>query len=1112
VSDNQENQRRPQDAGHRRWVDADAAMRAWSEHALHPLVVTGPDLAVLYVSDAVVALTGFSREELIGSRYPYPWWAEEDAEQREKTFIAAWRTGDPKAEIQIQRKDGGRRWIRTAASPVPGEKGEYFFLTSWTDITEIVSAREREAHLNRVLHAIRDVGRLITLESNANRLLLEACRLMTSTNGYHNAWIGLFDDDGAVRNVAHAGFDKRIAPLLEQFGSTRQPSCVQRARETGQVLSITNPPRQCHDCPLAPGSAERGSLVRRLEHEGRIFGLLCVSAPPRFVEDPEEIELLGEIAADLSFALHAIEARRGQARAQAELDRQHDMYQLTLEHLTDALFLTDDAGDFTFVCPNVFNILGFSSEEIAARGNVAEVLKGFPHAPPAIHARGEIANTELEIATKDGRTRTLLVNAKSVAIHGATILYACRDITERKAADQKIRAINERLEGILSSISDGFYALDNNLVFTFFNDSARQILGVPDVPLVGRPASEVFPEATGTILETNLVEVLRTRRPAAFEVFFDTPPYVNWYEVRCYPYENGVAVYFQVTTERKRAEAAAELSKQRLKAMLQLAEMHDTDESEIAHFVMEQAIALTGSTYGFVALAIGDSEDAFRPLAWSTTVMKECVTQEAAALFNPSEGGVWAEALRQRKTLIINDYNEPHPAKIGLPEGHVAVTNLLNLPVFEGDRIVAMVGVANAATGYSQTDEHQVKLLADGMWRQISRHRQQDELRSLEAQLRQSQKMEAVGRLAGGVAHDFNNLLTGIQGYTEIMADSIAMGDPMLRDLEQVSRAAEQAAKLTQQLLAFSRRQVIAPQVVNLNELIFNSQGMIERMIGEDIDLQFWSGADLWWVKVDPHQLDQILINLATNARDAMPSGGKMIVETANVTVATQKTPLDADLVPGDYVRLTVSDNGEGMDESTCARAFEPFFTTKEMGRGTGLGLATIYGIVKQNHGFISVESQPGQGAAFTVLLPRCLDAALESSARRAPSKAAGGSETILLVEDEELVRNLFVRILRGHGYDVHDAAGGGEALLFCDRHQGKIDLLVTDVIMPTINGRELYDRLHKLRPETKVLFISGYSEEIIGRHGVLEDEVSFLQKPFSVEVLARRVRKILDF
>ena len=385
------------------------------------------------------------------------------------------------------------------------------------------------------------------------------------------------------------------------------------------------------------------------------------------------------------------------------------------------------------------------------------------------------------------------------------------------------------------------------------------------------------------------------------------------------------------------------------------------------------------------------------------------------------------------------------------------------------------------------------------------------EQRALEERLRQTQKMEAVGRLAGGIAHDFNNLLTAILGSVDFLRRALGPEHPEHAETEEIQKAAVRAADLTRQLLAFSRQQVLAPKVLELDALVTNLEKMLRRLIGEDVELRFVAKASRAAVRADPGQLEQVIVNLVVNARDAMPRGGRLTVETASVDLDAAYAWEHGTVEPGRYVMLAVTDTGVGIDRAAQARLFEPFFTTKEFGKGTGLGLATVYGIVKQSGGYIWVYSEPGRGATFKVYLPRVEHVGEPVAAPQPPARALGGSETILLAEDEAAVRNLARRVLEKHGYRLLLAATGRDGVRLAEQHGSPIDLLVTDVVMPEMGGRELAQRLTTRQPTLKVLYLSGYTDDAIVHHGVLDAGVAFLQKPFKPDELVRKIREVLD-
>jgi signal transduction histidine kinase/CheY-like chemotaxis protein len=403
------------------------------------------------------------------------------------------------------------------------------------------------------------------------------------------------------------------------------------------------------------------------------------------------------------------------------------------------------------------------------------------------------------------------------------------------------------------------------------------------------------------------------------------------------------------------------------------------------------------------------------------------------------------------------------------------------------------------------TTTYQRKTAAIGYFMDIT------ERKRLETQLTRAQRMEAVGILAGGIAHDFNNLLTAIMGYGELMKMDLEKNDPHYHYTEEILKTCTRGSTLTHQLLAFSRKQILQPTVLSVNSLVSGMERLLRRLIGEDVELITNIDEDLGAVKADKGQIEQIIMNLAVNARDAMPHGGKLTLETANVFLDESYGRSHLEVKPGPYVMLAVSDNGEGMDAATQAHIFEPFFTTKTLGQGTGLGLATVYGIVKQSGGHIWVYSEPGQGTTFKIYLPQVEEALSPTETKTGAIAELKGKETILVVEDDSTLREVISQGLKKFGYGVITAANGGEALLISEKRKEPIHLLLTDVVLPQMGGRELAERLSSSLPGLKVLYMSGYTENAIVNNGILREDVGFLQKPFKVNVMVQKIREVLE-
>jgi signal transduction histidine kinase/PAS domain-containing protein len=473
--------------------------------------------------------------------------------------------------------------------------------------------------------------------------------------------------------------------------------------------------------------------------------------------------------------------------------------------------------------------------------------------------------------------------------------------------------------------------------------------------------------------------------------------------------------------------------------------------------------------------------------------------------------GRWCEVLSAGQGIFQHVRDLPSVEQQGLVAQ--GIFSAAVVPIFVEGRWWGFIGLDACVTerDWDRLESEALFTAARILGAAITREQAETTHARLEQQFRQSQKMESVGQLASGIAHDFNNLLTVINGMSELVLAQVSREDPVYADVQEIGRAGERAATLTRQLLAFSRQQILEPRELNCNTVVAGMESLLRRLLGEDIDLVVVQAPDLAHVMADPGQIEQVITNLAVNARDAMPQGGQLTIEMQNVTIDDDDPRQhDVAMLPGSYVQLVVSDSGVGMDESTRARIFEPFFTTKAPGQGTGLGLSTVYGIVKQSHGFIWVYSEVGRGTSFKILLPQVTES-MGAVWLKPEVVSSTGTETILLAEDHKGLNKLTRRILEPAGYTVLGAASGEEALRLLEHHKEPIHLLLSDVVMPGMSGRQLAERLAQTHPEIKVLYMSGYTSDTIVRHGALEAQVPFLNKPFTAAALLRKVREVLD-
>ena len=667
---------------------------------------------------------------------------------------------------------------------------------------------------------------------------------------------------------------------------------------------------------------------------------------------------------------------------------------------------------------------------------------------------------------KDGTLIDVEIVSDDIAYEGREArLVLAKDITERRRAEEALRVSEERFRDLFENASDIIYTLDLEGNLTSVNRAGENLLGYDSDDLFGKPIRRFVSPAYRDLMVRMMERKMRGEPMTSYEVEMitrdGTPVTLEVNSRLMYGGDRaaGVQGIARDVTARKRAEEALRANEERFRALLE------------------------------------NSADGITVMAADGTVTYISPAGE--------------RLLGRPQAEVIGHYR----ADLLQPE--------------EAAQVRADFNDLLAHPGAQQQVSFRVRN-ADGTWRWIEgvwtnlidnpsvqgvvlNYRDVTERVSLEDQFRQAQRMEAVGRLAGGIAHDFNNLLTAINGYADLGLMAMRQDDPLRRHLGEIKKAGSRAATLTRHLLAFSRRQVLQPKVLDVNALIADLGGMLPRLIGENIELRTLAGEGLGHIRADPGQLEQVIVNLVVNARDAMPDGGRVVLETRNVFLDDAYCREHLDVTPGPYVMVAVTDTGVGMDEQTRQRIFEPFFTTKEVGKGTGLGLSTVFGIVTQSGGHVWVSSEPGKGTTFKIYLPRVDGEVEKTGGGDGTDEIIGGGETILLVEDEDLVRGVAVAALKGAGYRVLEARNGGEALLLFEKHADKIDLLVTDVVMPGVSGKILAERLAQIRPGLRVLYMSGYTENTVVHHGVLEEGINFLEKPFPPNQLILRVRKVLD-
>jgi PAS domain S-box-containing protein len=808
------------------------------------------------------------------------------------------------------------------------------------------------------------------------------------------------------------------------------------------------------------------------------------------------------------------EKKRSVAAEQA-LRECEELHRITIGNILDPVFITDSEGRFTFICPNILHILGYSVAEMQAKGNISACVgeRRRLFDLEDLNRRGEISNIEAVIAHKNGLKRDYLITVKRVSIKGGTILYVCRDITERKQAEAEhkahIRFLEslERIDRAIKQETDVERMLWSTVrtVFSIFDCDRAWLLYPcdPDAPSFRVPVEISRPEYPGAqVLDMDVPMSAGEARDMRDALASDEPViYIAGTEKPI-----ATAAQFSVQSQMF-IPVYPKLGKPWVFGMHQCSYPRIWTEAEQKLF-MEIGRRISDGLSSLLFLReLQENEQRFRAT----------FEQAAVGIAHVAPDGRWLRVNQKlcdivgysREELLRKKFQDiTHPHDLDADQEYVRKVLAGEIRTYDMEKryirkdgspvwvnlTVSIVYQASGEPGYF------ISVLED-ITKKLS----------LESQLRQAQKMESVGRLAGGVAHDFNNMLGVIIGRAEMALDQMDPTHPLHAPLREIRKAAGRSAGLTRQLLTFARKQTIAPRVLDLNETVEEMLKMLRRLIGENIDLAWLPRPAVWPVKVDPSQIDQILANLCVNARDAIGGVGKVTIETGNVVFDDNYCANQAEVVPGDFVLLAVSDDGCGMDKGTLDQLFEPFFTTKEIGHGTGLGLATVYGIVKQNNGFINVYSEPGKGTSFKIYLPRHAIGAEPIRKESPATPPARGHETVLLVEDEPAILEMTTMMLERQGYTVLAASTPGEAIRLAKMHAGEIHLLMTDVIMPEMNGRDLANTLMSLYRQIRCLFMSGYTANVIAHKGVLEEGVHFIQKPFAMKDLFAKVREVLD-
>ena len=768
------------------------------------------------------------------------------------------------------------------------------------------------------------------------------------------------------------------------------------------------------------------------------------------------VDFRGKPASQLVF--HDITQHKIAEKALREREQQ---YRSIFEGAAEGILVADiENGKLIFANPAICDMLGFSNEELMqmkfldihpaeSRGYVLSEFKAQVGGEKVIAPNIPCRRKDGEIIIAEVATNKILYNDRECALGMFT------DITERISMEFKLNQARQDWEDIFHAIGHPAIILDLEHGIVEANKAVLTATGLSAEEIRSKKCYEVFHNSEGTPRGCPMEELLASGSTAAIEMEMEA--FDGHYLVACTPIltkKGNIEKVIHIATDItkiKKAEQAIKESEERLAQFM--------DSATDAFTVWNSEYRLTG--LNLTAISYLPKGTKRREVLGKT--YKEIMDYE----------------ISERLTKVVKSgFSDTFDDEIVMPNGDLRFFHIRAFKVADG-------------LGIMMSDITAERRLAE--------------------QLRQSQKMESVGRLAGGVAHDFNNLLTTIIGTCSLAMEDLNEHDPIYSDFKEIAHSGERAADLTRQLLAFSRRQVLEPQAVNFNTIVENMEKMLRRIIGEDIVLATNFHPNLWNVKIDPNQFENCVMNLAVNARDALPSGGKIIIETENIELNGKYSEKRPEVKSGEYVMFAISDTGVGMAAEVQDKIFEPFFTTKDMGKGTGLGLSTVYGIVKQSGGHIYVYSEMDKGTTFKIYMPRCRGDAEKSYRETGTSEMPRGSETVIVIEDDEMVRKMAYRILKRQGYDAYRAQSGGDALALCNKMEKPADIIITDVVMPNMSGPEFVDIIRKNWPEVKILYMSGYTPNYIVHEGVLDPGIPYLQKPFDPVIFLRKVRNVLD-
>jgi len=1013
---------------------------------------------VVYVNQSYAHLFGYKIDELIGQ----PAWlvSEQEPSQRMLEYSRRRVRGEEAPslyEFRGTRKDGTTVDLEASVSTAK-IGGKTYIIAAARDITERKRAQEKIAQLAEIVASSHDG------------------MLRASADGIIVNW-----NKGTERIFGYSAEEIVGSPLSLLVPDDRKD-------EFSEIFER-----------LKKGESIDHYETKRLRKDGTLIDVSLTLSP---VTDSS-----GELTA-MSAIIRDITERK---RAESEILLQKARFQQLFENAPLGI-LRVDQNDLVVDANKEFEaIFQFSLNEIRGRNiNEMVVPKAHREEGTALSSRalqGEIIDQETVRQRKDGTLIPVHIYGLPIVVNqepvGVFAIYV--DLSERKLAEEEVARKTHELSEFVEHATVGIHWVGPDGIIQLVNRAELELLGYTREEVIGHHIAEfhadqpVIQDILDRLSRGEAIQeyAARLRRKDGLikDVLIDSSVLREdgkLVHTRCFTRD---------ITERKRMEQEREVIFEIIQGAISTSDLGD-----LFKLIHKSISSLLYAENCFVALH--DPKTDLMHFEFWVDKLDPCPPPL------PMGVGFGSYVLRTGQSLLLDRELTERMYQSGeVEKSGSASASWLGVPLRTPTRTIGVLVVQHyeEEKAYGQRDLEFLTSVGSQIALAIERRRAETNLRETEDQLRQSQKMEGIGTLAGGIAHDFNNLMTAVTGYSELALRSLEADNPVRSKIEEIKKAGERAAALTSQLLAFSRKQILQPRVLDLNTVVTGMGRMLPRIIGEDIDLRIELGGSLGQIKADPGQIEQILMNLAVNARDAMAEGGRLTIKTENVQMDGKFAKRRSVVEPGRYVMLSVSDNGCGMDAETRTHIFEPFFTTKEVGKGTGLGLSTVYGIVKQSGGGVWVYSEVGRGTTFKIYLPRVDEVVETEKSFDKVRPVLRGHETVLLAEDEDMVRDLCKEILEAYGYAVIVASNGKEGLRVCQEFQGRIDLLITDVIMPQMSGRELAEGVTALRPDTRVLYMSGFTDDAVVRHGVLDDGVFFIQKPFSPDALVLKAREVLD-